>query len=105
MFDAERVIRIADRCLKKVAYDAETGTYDIDKLVTGVPKKRRDIARLLKETIRELADEKGMAQISDIVATLVASGHNREDIEKMIGELTKSGEAMEPRHGVIRLIN
>ena len=105
VFDAERVIRIADRCLKKVAYDAETGTYDIDKLVTGVPKKRRDIARLLKETIRELADEKGMAQISDIVATLVASGHNREDIEKMIGELTKSGEAMEPRHGVIRLIN
>ncbi|WAI01145.1 minichromosome maintenance protein MCM [Methanogenium organophilum] len=105
VFDAERVIQIADRCLKKVAYDAETGTYDIDKLVTGVPKKRRDIARLLKETIRELADDKGMAQISDIVSTLLASGHNREDIEKMIEQMTKSGEAMEPRHGVIRLIN
>jgi replicative DNA helicase Mcm len=105
VFDAERVIKIADRCLKKVAYDAETGTYDIDKLVTGVPKKRRDIARLLKETIRELADEKGMAQIADIVSTLVAAGHNKDDIQKMIDQLTKSGEAMEPRHGVIRLIN
>ena len=105
VFDAERVIQIADRCLKKVAYDAETGTYDIDKLVTGVPKKRRDIARLLKETIRELADEKGMAQIADIVSTLVAAGHNKDDIQKMIDQLTKSGEAMEPRHGVIRLIN
>lgn len=105
VFDAERVIAIADRCLKKVAYDAETGTYDIDKLVTGVPKKRRDIARLLKETIRELADEKGMAQISDIVSTLIASGYNREDIEKMIEQMKNSGEAMEPRHGVIRLIN
>ena len=105
IFDAQRVIEIADRCLKKVAYDAETGTYDIDKLVTGVPKKRRDIARLLKETIRDLSDEKGMAQVSDIVSTLVAAGHNRDDIEKMIEQLTKSGEAMEPRHGVIRLIN
>jgi len=103
--DADRVIEIADRCLKKVAYDAETGTYDIDKLVTGVSKKRRDIARILKETIRELADDKGFAQISDITSHLVSSGYKKDDIEKMVEQLTKSGEALEPRHGVIRLIN
>ena len=104
VFDAERVIQIADRCLKKVAYDAETGTYDIDKLVTGVPKKRRDIARLLKETIREMADEKGNAQITDIISTLVAAGHNKDDIEKMIEQMTRTGEAMEVRHGILKLI-
>lgn len=103
--DADRVIAIADRCLKKVAYDAETGSYDIDKLVTGVSKKRRDIARILKETIRELADDKGFAQISDITSHLVSSGYKKDDIEKMVEQLTKSGEALEPRHGVIRLIN
>ncbi|KAF1078372.1 minichromosome maintenance protein MCM [Methanogenium sp. MK-MG] len=103
--DADRVIEIADRCLKKVAYDAETGTYDIDKLVTGVSKKRRDIARILKETIRELADDKGFAQISDITSHLISSGYKKDDIEKMVDQLTKSGEALEPRHGVIRLIN
>ncbi len=102
--DADRVIQIADRCLKKVAYDAETGTYDIDKLVTGVSKKRRDIARILKETIRELADDKGNAQISDITSHLISSGYKADDIEKMIEKLTMSGEAMEIRHGVVKLI-
>lgn len=102
--DADRVIAIADRCLKKVAYDAETGTYDIDKLVTGVSKKRRDIARILKETIRELADDKGNAQIADITGSLVTAGYKKDDIEKMVEKLTMSGEAMEIRHGVIKLI-
>ncbi len=102
--DADRVITIADRCLKKVAYDAETGTYDIDKLVTGVSKKRRDIARILKETIRELADDKGNAQIADITGNLITAGYKKDDIEKMVEKLTMSGEAMEIRHGVIKLI-
>ncbi|MFA5397815.1 MAG: minichromosome maintenance protein MCM [Methanogenium sp.] len=103
--DADRVIAIADACLRKVAYDADTGTYDIDKLVTGVSKKRRDIARILKETIRQFADEKGFAQTADIINNLVSSGYNKDDVEKMIEQLTRSGEALQPRHGVLRLLN
>ncbi|GAB7015830.1 minichromosome maintenance protein MCM [Methanogenium cariaci] len=102
--DADRVIEIADRCLKKVAYDAETGTYDIDKLVTGVSKKRRDIGRILIETIRELADENGIAKESDIISHLVSSGHKKDDVEKMIEQLSISGDAFRPRYGQIRLV-
>jgi replicative DNA helicase Mcm len=102
--DAERVIRIVDRCLRDVAYDPNTESFDIDKLVTGIPKQRRDIIREIKETIRNNADDNGYTRIEEVQEILQQKGHNKDDIRKRLDDLLRSGEAMEPRHGIIKLI-
>lgn len=102
--DAERVVRIVDRCLKDVAYDPNSGTFDIDKLVTGIPKQRRDIIREIKETIRNTADDSGYAKIDAVIETMEQKGHHRDDVRKRIDDMLRTGEAMEPRHGIIKLI-
>lgn len=103
--DAERVIRIVDTCLRMVAYDAETGSFDIDKLVTGVPKQQRDIIRTIKEAIRQLAGEGGnRAHVDQVVDSVVAQGFDRSKVETQIEMLVRHGEAIEPRHGIIQLI-
>lgn len=102
--DAERVVRIVDRCLKDVAYDPNSGTFDIDKLVTGIPKQRRDIIREIKETIRSTADESGYAKIDVVIETMEQKGHHKDDVRKRIDDMLRTGEAMEPRHGIIKLI-
>ena len=102
--DAERVVRIVDTCLRQVAYDPKTGTFDIDKVATGISKGKRDLIRAIKEAIRENADVSGRAQIAQIVDVLVGQGFGREDVRKQIDNFLRSGEAMEPKNGVIKLI-
>lgn len=103
--DAEEVVKIVDTCLRQVAYDAKTGSFDIDKLVTGIPKQRRDVIRAIKELIQDLGDESGTAHIDQIVDALIQQGHNRDDVRKRIDDLKRGGEAFSPRAGLIKLLN
>lgn len=102
--DAVRVIRIVDGCLRKVAYDPQTGSFDIDKIVTGVSKQSRDLIRTIKESIRQSGDESGTARIDLIVESLVQKGFTRDTVEKQIDVLLRGGEALSPRNGLIKLI-
>lgn len=102
--DADRVIRIVDTCLRQVAYDAESGTFDIDKWVSGMPKRGRDLIRAIKETIRESGDENGTARIDSVVDKLSGLGYDREDIRKRIEDLKRGGEALSPKKDLIKLI-
>ena len=103
--DTDRVLRIVDSCLRQVAYDAESGSFDIDKLVTGVPKSRRDIIRSVKETIRNLSgDAGGQAKVDEVIEVLVQQGFSRDRIEETIEHLKRGGELLEPRHGLIKVI-
>ena len=103
--DTDRILRIVDACLRQVAYDAESGSFDIDKLVTGVTKSQRDIIRSVKETIRNLSGESGgQAKIDEVIDVLVQQGFSRDRIEYAIEQLKRGGEVLEPRHGLIKVI-
>jgi replicative DNA helicase Mcm len=102
--DAERVVNIVDTCLRQVAYDAKTGSFDIDKVVTGFSKGKRDLIRRIKEVIREMADESGRAQIDGVIDQISREGFAKDEIRKQIDMFLRQGEAMEPRPGVIKLI-
>ncbi|MBP1928054.1 replicative DNA helicase Mcm [Methanolinea mesophila] len=102
--DAERVVKIVDTCLRQVAYDAKTGSFDIDKVVTGYSKGKRDLIRMIKEVVRELEDEKGRARIDDVIKALTEKGHSRDEIRAQIDMFLRQGEAMEPKPGIIKLI-
>ena len=103
--DTDRILRIVDACLRQVAYDAESGSFDIDKLVTGVTKSQRDIIRSVKETVRNLSGESGgQAKVDEVIDILIQQGFSRDKIEYTIEQLKRGGELLEPRHGLIKLI-
>lgn len=102
--DAERVITIIDTCLRQVAYDPASGVFDIDILATGVSKSKRDLIRTIKQAIRELADDNGRAQKPDVIEMVRSKNFDREEVEKQLTAMLRSGEIMEPRNDIIKLI-
>jgi replicative DNA helicase Mcm len=102
--DAERVIHIVDACLRQVAYDAKTGTFDIDKVATGISKEKRDIVRVIKDAIRDIGGEGRRASIDQVVDTVTSKGFARDKVKEGVEMLLRTGEAMEPKHGIIQLI-
>ena len=102
--DAERVIHIVDACLRQIAFDARTGTFDIDKITTGISKEKRDIVRVIKDAIREIGGEGRRAPIDQVIDTVSGKGFPREKVKEGIDMLLRHGEAMEPKNGIIQLI-
>ena len=103
--DTDRILKIVDACLRQVAYDAESGSFDIDKVVTGVTKSQRDIIRSIKEAIRNLSGESGgQARVEDVIDVLVQQGFARDKIEYTLDHLKRGGEVLEPRRGLVKLI-
>ncbi|NMB77505.1 MAG: minichromosome maintenance protein MCM, partial [Methanomicrobiales archaeon] len=102
--DAERVVRIVDTCLRQIAYDAKTGTFDIDKIVTGISKEKRDIVRVIKDAIRDIGGEGRRAAMDQVIEAVSAKGFSRDKVKEGMDMLLRTGEAMEPKHGIIQLI-
>jgi replicative DNA helicase Mcm len=102
--DAERVIHIVDACLRQVAYDAKTGTFDIDKVATGISKEKRDIVRVIKDAIRDIGGEGRRAPKDQVIEAVVSKGFSRDKVETGIEMLNLAGELMEPKHGIIQLL-
>ena len=102
--DAERVIRIVDACLRQIAYDARTGSFDIDKIATGISKEKRDIVRVIKDAIRDIGGEGRRAARDQVIDLVVSKGFSKEKVETGIDMLVRSGEAMEPKLGILQLI-
>jgi replicative DNA helicase Mcm len=102
--DADRVIHIVDACLRQVAYDAKTGTFDIDKVTTGISKEKRDIVRVIKDAIRDIGGEGKRAGIEQVTDAVTSKGFGRDKVREGIDMLLRNGEAMEPKQGIIQLI-
>ena len=80
--DAERVIHIVDACLRQIAYDAKTGTFDIDKIVTGISKEKRDIVRVIKDAIRDIGGEGRRAGIDQVIDAVSSKGFARDKVQR-----------------------
>lgn len=102
--DADRVITIIDTCLRQVAYDSSTGTFDIDILTTGVSKSKRDLIRTIKQAIREIADENGRAHKPDVIKIIKDQGYDIDKIERELSRMLAAGEIMEPKGNIVKLI-
>ncbi|MCX6688536.1 MAG: minichromosome maintenance protein MCM [Methanoregula sp.] len=102
--DAERVIHIVDACLRQIAYDAKTGNFDIDKVVTGISKEKRDIVRVIKDAIRDIGGEGRRAAIEQVIEAVASKGFAHDKVREGIDMLLRNGEAMEPKSGIIQLI-
>lgn len=103
--DAQRAIDLLDFCLKQVAYDEETGTFDIDRIATDIPAKQRNKILVVKEILTELENDIGkIIPIEDVVKKAIEKGYEKEEIEEVIQKLRKSGDVYEPRRGFLSKI-
>ena len=98
--DVERAIKLTDFVLKEVAYDASTGQFDIDRIVTDHPKSVRDRIRVVEEAIRDLigASPDNMASLEGIVEMAASKNIDKFEVEKILNELKNKGVIYSPRH-------
>ena len=102
--DSRRVIRVVESCLRQVAFDAETGKFDVDILTTGVSKSQRDKIKTLRNIIREIeAEHSGMAPKEAVFARAAEQGFEKEYVDELIKRLKTQGELYEPTPEHVRL--
>ena len=102
-WDAERAVRIADRCLNSCIYE-KSGTYDIDGIAGGMKKGVRDMVISINQIVKTLTTDENPADESTVIKTLVSRGYEEETVMKRIQALLKEGKLMSPRDGKLRAV-
>jgi len=99
--DAERAIKLTGFVLQEIAYDADTGLFDIDRIAAEHSKTARDKIRVLEDIIQSIAAEsqEDMASHDEIMEEVNQRGIDKYNAEKILGELKNKGVIYEPRHG------
>ena len=101
--DAKEAINIITECLKEIAYDPETGIFDVNRIL-GMSKKDRDKLSTVYEIIKELSKKSELVEHDDVVEEAIKKGINEEELEMIINKLKKYGDIDEPKPGRYRLL-
>jgi replicative DNA helicase Mcm len=102
--DVMRAIKILDACLKQVAYDPRSGVFDIGIMEGGKSKKQTDVAKAIREAIKELADGSGRANRDAVILKLSPIYGGKEIVETMVKTMLKEMELIEPKTGLLKVI-
>jgi replicative DNA helicase Mcm len=94
--DAKHAIRLLDASLQDVGIDIESGSVDIDKIMTGVTKTQRDKIQIVLGIIKELEKEYRTAKKTEIIAMAEKKGIDKGDVDRLLEVLKKNGEVYEP---------
>ncbi len=105
--DAERVVSVVVACLEQVAFDKETGMFDVDMLASGRSKTQRDKIRQIRDIVASLSKDNadGSALVEDVLSMAVEQDLDREYAETTIAKLTTEGELYSPSNGRIRKVS
>ena len=103
--DADRVINLMTYCLKSVYIDPESGQMDVDWIVAGTTKTKRDRARTIKEIIIDLEKEHGdKVPITEIYEVATEEGIEQEKAEEIIEVMKRDGILFSRGMGVVGLV-
>lgn len=97
--DIELAISLYNFMLSQVAVDSESQTIDIDRIITGYPKKTRDEIRTVEGLVGEIASKSddNTARGGDIITEAESKGIKRDKVEHSLTELKKKGVIFEPK--------
>ncbi len=101
--DVKEALKIITECLKEIAYDPETGIYDVDKII-GVSKKEREKLSEIYNIIKELNEKFELVEFEDIVEIAKKKGYDEEEVSNIIKKLIKYGDIDEARPGRYRIL-
>ncbi len=103
--DAKRAIELLKASMKEVAFDVETGKFDIDRIATGISATQRSQIAIIRKVIDALAEKVGKTiLINDILTEAEAEGIERHKAEEILDSLKKKGDVFEPKPGLISKI-
>jgi replicative DNA helicase Mcm len=104
--DAQRAIRLLKSSMEEVAFDIETGRFDIDRVTTGITAVQRSQIASMRRILDMLTEKIGKAiPLQDIIKETEAEGIDRAKVEEILENLKKKGDIMEPRPGLITKVN
>lgn len=83
--------------LEGIGYDSETGTIDIDRIMTGVSASSRNKLKIIRDIIDKLEQEKPEILLDDIVDLGKEEGVDKPGTLKAIESLKTEGVIFEPR--------
>ncbi|HIQ39428.1 MAG TPA: minichromosome maintenance protein MCM [Methanothermococcus okinawensis] len=103
--DAKVAVEIIEECLNQVAYDPETGKYDIGKIMGQLPKSKYDKMDKILEIIKELSalSNDGLASEDDIIERASEFGISEKEVEELLEKLKRNAEIYSPRFGYYRI--
>lgn len=100
--DAKRAIDLMKFYLTQVGYDYETKTFDIDKIVTGIPTSQRSKIIIVRETIGRLESRIGKLVPLEELAKELDGKLTLPEIEDALDKLRISGDIFEPKKGFVQ---
>lgn len=102
--DATRAINLLDYCLRKVAYNPQTGNFDIDYIGNTTTKQTRDLTYAIFETIKAFGGDSYSVETNKVVSSLLTKKFTEPEIDKRIKALLKEGALSEPRNGILKVV-
>ena len=103
--DADRVINLMTYCLKSVYIDPESGQMDVDWIVAGTTKTKRDRARTIKEIIIDLEKNYGdKVPITEIYEVATEEGIEQDKAEEIVEVMKRDGILFSRGMGVVGLV-
>ena len=103
--DAKKATEIVDFCLRQFGFDKETGTYDIDRIVTGISTSTRDKYNIIQGILKELEDKIGKhVPIDDVIFSAKEKGIEEDKVEELLEKMRREGMIYEPRRGFLSKI-
>ena len=99
--DAEAAIRLVLSFLSSAGIDVESGTIDIDSIMTGKPRSKREKMIRVSNIIRELSETSsdGCAPMKEIVKRAAAEGIDSSVVEEVIRGMMRDGLIYERKPG------
>lgn len=103
--DAEQSVKLLEHCMRDIAFDHSTGSFDIDMITTKIgPKSRQDKLFYLRETIKSLCSEMTMVPVTHLEETVTKSGIiDPQEFEILMNILSTKGEITYPQHHLVKI--
>ncbi|WP_440059890.1 minichromosome maintenance protein MCM [Thermogladius sp. 4427co] len=97
--DVEEAIRLMYTTLRKVGFDIESKTLDIDVLETGVSRSKREKMKEFSRFLNEVFEQTPEIEMSQLVKMARDKGFEKEFVYEMIQYFKSIGEIYEPKPG------
>ncbi|HLC33154.1 MAG TPA: ATP-binding protein, partial [Candidatus Nanoarchaeia archaeon] len=103
--DAKKAIELLDYCMRQIAFDEKTGTFDIDRVATDMPASTRNKLILMKEIIQGLEAQVGKTiPVDDVMKAAAEKDITESEAEEILQKLKRAGDIFEPRKGFVSRI-
>jgi replicative DNA helicase Mcm len=106
--DVDAIIDLYHRYTRDIGYDVETGSVDMDRLLTGTSTNKRQKFTIILNKIRELQDEnpKTGFPVEDIYVPLAEiEGISEEFVKEALIQWVKEGTLYNPKPHLFKMIN